>query len=119
MRLTRYGPNLLPQASGPTAVGLLLAQVRTPLMWSLRAQEAALTGESEPVDKGVEAVSQGASLAERTSLLYAGTTVAAGTGRGVAVATGPQTELGRISTTLDGSSRCRRRSPASWRDSAR
>ena len=55
---------------------------------SLRAEEAALTGESEPVDKGVGAVSAGTPLAERSSLRYAGTLVAAGSGRGVAVATG-------------------------------
>ncbi len=67
---------------------------------ALRAEEAALTGESEPVDKDVEAVPASAPLAERRSLLYAGTVVAAGSGRGVAVATGAATELGRISTLL-------------------
>ncbi len=67
---------------------------------ALRAQEAALTGESEPVDKGVAAVAADAPLAERRSVLYAGTVVAAGSGRGVAVATGTATELGRISELL-------------------
>jgi len=195
-RLTRYGPNRLPQSAGPSAAHLLLDQVRTPLMWallaagavalalgeledglvvltvvvlnaligfaqeyragraiaalselvaeparvrrdgawaqipadcvvpgdllevapgdrvaadlrllgaaSLRAQESALTGESEPVDKGVQAVPADAPLAERHSLLYAGTVVAAGSGQGVAVATGRRTELGRVATLLDG-----------------
>lgn len=68
----------------------------------LRAQEAALTGESEPVDKAAEAVAPDTPLAERQSLLYAGTVVAAGSGRGVAVATGTSTELGRISTLIEG-----------------
>ncbi len=67
---------------------------------ALRAEEAALTGESEPVAKRVEPVPADAPLAERSSLLYAGTVVAAGSGRGVAVATGAGTELGRISTLL-------------------
>jgi calcium-translocating P-type ATPase len=67
---------------------------------ALRAEEAALTGESEPVDKGVEAVAADAPLAERHSVLYAGTVVAAGSGRGVAVATGAATELGRISRLI-------------------
>ncbi len=68
---------------------------------ALRAQEAALTGESEPVDKDVTPVAADAPLAERHSLLFAGTVVAAGSGRGVTVATGTETELGRISTLLD------------------
>jgi Ca2+-transporting ATPase len=67
---------------------------------SLRAEEAALTGESEPVSKRVEPVPPDAPLAERSSVLYAGTVVATGSGRGVAVATGAATELGRISTLL-------------------
>src|SRR5689334_13451978 len=36
-RLRRYGPNRLPEASGPSALRLLLDQVRTPLMWTLLA----------------------------------------------------------------------------------
>ncbi len=193
-RLTRYGPNRLPQAEGPSAARLLFEQVNTPLMWALlasgglalalgeledglvvlavvilnaligfaqeyragraiaalaelvaeparvrrdggwvevpveqvvpgdllevapgdrvaadlrllyaaalRAHEAALTGESEPVDKGVAAVPADTPLAERRSLLYAGTVVAAGSGRGVTVATGVGTELGRIAGLL-------------------
>jgi calcium-translocating P-type ATPase len=194
-RLERFGPNRLPEASGPSAARLLLDQVRSPLMWALlaaaalalalgeiadglvvlavvtlnaligfaqeyragqaiaalaelvaeparvrrdgvwreipadqvvpgdvievaqgdrvaadvrlldaaalRAQESALTGESEPVDKAAAPVPEAAPLAERRSVLYAGTVVAAGSGRGVTVATGPATELGRISTLLD------------------
>ncbi len=195
-RLSRFGPNRLPEAAGPSAARLLLDQVRTPLMWALlaagglalalgeiedglvvlavvvlnaligfaqeyragraiaalaelvaeparvrrdgawleipaeqvvpgdlvevaqgdrvaadlrlldaaalRAQEAALTGESEPVDKDVAAVAADAPLAERRSVLYAGTVVAAGSGQGVTVATGTSTELGRISSLLEG-----------------
>jgi calcium-translocating P-type ATPase len=77
------------------------ADVRLLDATALRAQEAALTGESEPVDKGVPPVAEDAPLAERHSLLYAGTVVAAGSGRGVTVATGTSTELGRISTLLE------------------
>ena len=68
---------------------------------ALRTQESALTGESEPVVKGPEPVDEAAPLAERSSLLFAGTGVAAGTGRGVVVATGGATELGRISRLLE------------------
>ncbi|MCO8128499.1 HAD-IC family P-type ATPase [Acidimicrobiia bacterium EGI L10123] len=63
----------------------------------LRVDEAGLTGENEPVTKAVEPVAAETPLAERTSMLYTGTTVAAGRGRGVVVATGRSTEMGRIS----------------------
>jgi P-type Ca2+ transporter type 2C len=64
---------------------------------NLRVNEAALTGESVPVIKQVEAVDAATPLAERTSMLYRGTTVNQGSGEGVVTATGMQTELGRIS----------------------
>jgi Ca2+-transporting ATPase len=63
----------------------------------LRVNEAALTGESVPVDKTVDAVEEDAVLAERTGMLYKGTTVVDGAGVAVAVATGMDTELGNIS----------------------
>jgi magnesium-transporting ATPase (P-type) len=73
------------------------ADLRVVRARGLRLQEAALTGESVPVDKGVEPVEPTASLAGRSSMAYAGTLVAAGQGAGVVVATGGATELGRIS----------------------
>jgi len=62
-----------------------------------RVNEAALTGESVPVNKRSEPVAEAAPLAERTSMLYKGTTVVEGRVEAVVVATGMQTELGRIS----------------------
>lgn len=62
----------------------------------LSCDEAALTGESEPREKGGEPVEQGALLAERTSMLYAGTVVAGGFGRAVVVATGASTEVAKV-----------------------
>jgi len=63
----------------------------------LRVSEAALTGESLPVEKRAAPVAgDGTPLAERTSMVYKGTTVGAGTGRGVVVHTGDRTEVGRI-----------------------
>ena len=67
---------------------------------NLHIDEAALTGESVPVEKALEPVAEDAALAERTSMAYAGTLVTAGQGTGVTVATGPATELGRISALL-------------------
>jgi Ca2+-transporting ATPase len=62
----------------------------------LQVEEAALTGESRSVAKSVEAVAADAPLADRSSMLYLGTIVTAGRGVGVVVATGGETELGRI-----------------------
>ncbi|HEX5689147.1 MAG TPA: HAD-IC family P-type ATPase, partial [Roseiflexaceae bacterium] len=63
---------------------------------SLRAEESALTGESVPVEKAVAAVAADAVLAERYSMLYLGTMIAAGHALAVVTATGAQTEMGRI-----------------------
>ena len=68
----------------------------------LRADESALTGESVPVDKSARSVPTGAVLAERSSLLHAGTIVSSGSGQGLVVETGGHTELGRISGLLTG-----------------
>jgi P-type Ca2+ transporter type 2C len=63
----------------------------------LRTAEAALTGESVPVDKDVDArLASETSLADRRTMVYLGTTVVAGSGLAVATATGLATELGRI-----------------------
>ena len=67
----------------------------------LRIDEAALTGESLPVDKHHEAVAAAASLADRRSMAYSGTLVNAGSATGVVVATAKQTELGKISHMLE------------------
>nr|BFE57517.1 hypothetical protein GCM10020063_020430 [Dactylosporangium thailandense] len=60
----------------------------------LEMDESPLTGESMPMRKDV-AATRAATIAERTSMVYAGTTVAAGTAAGVVVAIGPDTEAGR------------------------
>jgi Ca2+-transporting ATPase len=67
----------------------------------LRVNEAPLTGESLPVTKSPEPVlgedEEEAPLAERASMVYKGTLIAAGTGRAVVVATGAATEIGHLS----------------------
>ncbi len=62
----------------------------------LRLNEAPLSGESLPVDKQLDPLPADAPLPDRTNMVYKGTAVAAGTGRAVVVATGMDTELGRI-----------------------
>ncbi len=66
----------------------------------LKAEEALLTGESVPVDKGTAPVDGAAALGDRTSMLFNGTLVAAGTGRGIVTSTGSSTQIGRISGML-------------------
>ncbi|ADZ71053.1 cation-translocating P-type ATPase [Polymorphum gilvum] len=63
---------------------------------NLAADESTLTGESVPVDKGHEPVAAGARLGDRASMLFKGTSVTQGSGLGVVVGTGVDTELGRI-----------------------
>jgi P-type Ca2+ transporter type 2C len=68
----------------------------------LAADESTLTGESEPADKCVEPVAEAASLADRDSMVYAGTVIASGSGRAVVTATGEATELGAVRRSLAG-----------------
>ncbi|AUA57835.1 Probable cation-transporting ATPase F [Achromobacter spanius] len=77
------------------------ADLRLLAAHSLRVQEAVLTGESMPVEKHIDPVTTDAALGDRWPMAYCGTLVAAGQGRGVVVATGLHTEIGRISTLLD------------------
>ncbi|MDD2705408.1 MAG: HAD-IC family P-type ATPase, partial [Acidocella sp.] len=73
----------------------------------LRIGEAALTGESAPVDKQVAPEAADQALPERRCMAYKGTMVLNGRGRGVVVATGMTTELGRIAAMLEGANSIR------------
>jgi len=75
------------------------ADLRMIRLRNLRIDEAALTGESVPVDKSIGPVAAVA-LGDRTSMAFSGTMVASGNGAGVAVATGRASQLGRISTLV-------------------
>jgi Ca2+-transporting ATPase len=67
---------------------------------NLRIDEAALTGESSPVSKHTEALPEEISLGDRKNMVFASTAVTCGRARAIAVATGPDTEVGKIGALL-------------------
>jgi len=66
----------------------------------LRIEEAMLTGESVPVEKNTDLVAEQATIGDRKCLAYSGTLVTYGQGQGIVIATGDNTEIGRISGML-------------------
>jgi len=66
----------------------------------IRIEEAALTGESVPVEKYLDQIKSDASLGDRNNMAFSGTLVSSGQARGVVVATGEKTELGKVSALL-------------------
>ena len=68
---------------------------------NFQTQEASLTGESTPVEKSVDVLSQtDLPLAERTNMVFMGTVAVSGKARAVVVATALRTELGRIAAMI-------------------
>ncbi|WP_298234118.1 cation-transporting P-type ATPase [uncultured Azohydromonas sp.] len=80
----------------------LPADVRLLRAHGCRIDESALTGESVPVDKRTEPVAADAAIGDRQCMGYAGTLLTQGQARAVVVATGADTEIGRIGRMLAG-----------------
>ena len=78
----------------------LPADLRLSRVKGLQIQESVLTGESMAVEKIIDPVVQESVIGDRSSMAYSGTLVTHGQGAGVVVATGAQTEIGRISTLV-------------------
>jgi Ca2+-transporting ATPase len=81
--------------------GTVTADLRLIEASKLQANESALTGEAVPVSKSVPALEQDVPLAERSNMLFKGTAVTRGAGKGVVVTTGMDTELGHISSLVE------------------
>jgi P-type Ca2+ transporter type 2C len=85
------------------AGNVIPADARLILSASLRVQEAALTGESEPVEKTVGPLLEpDVALGDRLNMIFMGTAASYGRGEAVITATGMQTELGKIAGMVQG-----------------
>ncbi|NLX49243.1 MAG: HAD-IC family P-type ATPase [Methanospirillum sp.] len=91
------GDRVLLESGSRVPADLRLVQVE-----ELAVDESALTGESLPVEKSVTPVEPGVPVAERLSMVHAGTVVTTGRAAGVAVATGGLTEFGAIAAAVTG-----------------
>ena len=69
---------------------------------NLRTEEAALTGESVPAQKTTDVVSEKSTVGDRENMAFSGTMVVSGRATGLVVATGSETELGKINQMLAG-----------------
>lgn len=80
---------------------LVAADIRLTEASSMKVEEASLTGESVPVDKDATVVlEEDCGIGDRKNMLYMGTAVTYGRGRGIVVETGANTELGKIASRL-------------------
>lgn len=109
-KVLREGQVTLIPASGIVAGDVLAleagdvvaADARLLAAASLRCDESALTGESETVPKQSATLEQGdLPLGDRENMVFMGTSVAAGAGQAVVVATAMETELGRIAGLIE------------------
>ena len=80
---------------------LVPADIRLTDSAMLKAEEASLTGESQPVEKDAAVLlTEDVPLGDRSNLLFMSTPITYGHGRGVVYATGSQTEIGKIADRL-------------------
>lgn len=89
------GDVVLLQSGDKVPADMRLLQVK-----SLQVDEAPLTGESVPVEKHADALPEDTVLADRVNMAFGGTLVTYGQATGVVIATGDETETGRIATLI-------------------
>jgi len=100
-RVSRDGEQLVPGDVVLLEAGdKVPADLRLLDCYGLQVQEAILTGESVPSEKDIAPVAAEAALGDRRCMAFSGTLVTAGQASGLVVATGADTEIGRISGML-------------------
>lgn len=77
------------------------ADIRLLEVRSLRANEASLTGESEPVNKHSEVIAGQAALGDQRNMVFSGTIITTGTAEGIVVATATESEIGKIAGLVE------------------
>src|SRR5215472_2071271 len=91
------GDVVLLESGDKVPADLRLAEVK-----NLRTEEAALTGESVPANKTIDPVAEKSTVGDRENMAFSGTMVVSGRATGLVVATGSETELGKINQMLAG-----------------
>jgi len=69
-------------------------------VFNLQTQEAALTGESQPVKKNTNELEEKTAIADRKNMVFSGTIIVSGRAKAAVAATGMQTEIGKIATLI-------------------
>lgn len=80
---------------------VITADVRLTEASRMQVDESALTGESVPVNKHTDPISEDVPLAEQANMVFKGTAITRGSGKGVVISTGMKTELGQISSLVE------------------
>ena len=77
------------------------ADIRIIKSEQLNVNEASLTGESTVSEKSTDVVSENSALGDQKNILFSGTFVASGTGEGIVIAIGSDTEIGKIASLVE------------------
>lgn len=88
------------EISSPCAQDKIPTDLRLLEAHNLQIEEAILTGESTVVEKQIGVIENESVIGDRKNLLFSGTTISAGTAKGVVIASGGDTELGHINQMM-------------------